>query len=106
MLKVIKLTIDMGAAVAAIGAGIAILGGAYGTGIAQAAIGSAGMGLVAEKPEQFGTALLLLVIPDCRKARAIWYSIAFTGNSRDIGDFWFRNCNIDTAWCWISIKVV
>jgi len=64
MLKVIKLTIDMGAAVAAIGAGIAILGGAYGTGIAQAAIGSAGMGLVAEKPEQFGTALLLLVIPE------------------------------------------
>jgi V/A-type H+-transporting ATPase subunit K len=61
---VIKLTIDLGAAIAAIGAGIAILGGAYGTALAQAAIGSAGMGLIAEKPEQFGTALLLLVIPE------------------------------------------
>ncbi|MCL5434023.1 MAG: ATPase [Candidatus Marsarchaeota archaeon] len=60
----IKLTIDLGTAIAAIGAGIAILGGAYGTGVAQAAIGSAGMGLIAEKPEQFGSALLLLVIPE------------------------------------------
>ncbi|MEM3781559.1 MAG: hypothetical protein QXT43_01175 [Candidatus Micrarchaeaceae archaeon] len=52
------------AAIAAIGAGLAILGGAVGTGIAQSGIGSAGMGLLAEKPDTAGQVLLFLVIPE------------------------------------------
>jgi len=56
--------IEMAAALAAIGASIAIAGGAVGTGLAQAAIGSAGMGLLAEKPETTGLVLLYLVIPE------------------------------------------
>lgn len=58
------MTLGTDAAIAAIGAGLAILGGAVGTGMAQSAIGSAGMGLVAEKPEEFGRALLFLVLPE------------------------------------------
>jgi V/A-type H+-transporting ATPase subunit K len=57
-------SITLGAAVAAIGAGIAILGGAIATGIAQAGIGSAGIGLLAEKPEEMGRVLLFLVLPE------------------------------------------
>ena len=57
-------SITLGAAVAAIGAGIAILGGAIATGIAQAGIGSAGIGLIAEKPEEMGRVLLFLVLPE------------------------------------------
>ncbi|MDE1825251.1 MAG: ATPase [Candidatus Micrarchaeota archaeon] len=56
--------VDIGAAVAAIGAGIAIAGGAIGTGVAQSAIGSAGLGLIAEKPEELGRVLLFLVLPE------------------------------------------
>lgn len=52
------------AAIAAIGAGIAIAGGAIGTGLAQSAIGAAGLGMIAEKPESIGTALLFLVLPE------------------------------------------
>ena len=52
------------AAVAAVGAGVAIMGGAIGTGVAQSAIGSAGLGLIAEKPEELGKALLFLVLPE------------------------------------------
>jgi V/A-type H+/Na+-transporting ATPase subunit K len=58
------MTLGTDAAIGAIGAGLAILGGAIGTAMAQAAIGSAGMGLVAEKPEEFGRALLFLVLPE------------------------------------------
>jgi V/A-type H+-transporting ATPase subunit K len=58
------MAIGIEAAVAAVGAGIAILGGAIGTGVAQSAIGGAGLGLVAEKPEEFGKALLFLVLPE------------------------------------------
>ena len=57
-------SITLGAAVAAIGAGIAILGGAIASGIAQAGIGSAGIGLIAEKPEEMGRVLLFLVLPE------------------------------------------
>ena len=57
-------SITLGAAVAAIGAGIDILGGAIATGIAQAGIGSAGIGLIAEKPEEMGRVLLFLVLPE------------------------------------------
>jgi V/A-type H+-transporting ATPase subunit K len=48
----------------AIGAGIAIAGGCIGTGIAQGAIGSAGMGILAEKPEEQGKILFFMVIPE------------------------------------------
>lgn len=58
------MAIGLEAAIATIGAGIAILGGAIGTGLAQAAIGSSGIGLVAEKPDQMGIALLFLVLPE------------------------------------------
>ncbi|MGC9037775.1 MAG: ATPase [Candidatus Micrarchaeia archaeon] len=56
--------IGLESAIAAIGAGLAILGGAIGTGLAQEGIGSAGMGLLAEKPESTGQVLLFLVIPE------------------------------------------
>jgi V/A-type H+/Na+-transporting ATPase subunit K len=48
----------------AIGAGIAVAGGCIGTGIAQAAIGSAGMGVLAEKPEEQGKILFFMVVPE------------------------------------------
>lgn len=53
-----------GAELAAIGAGIAIAGGAIGTGMAQSGIGSAGLGVIAEKPDSMGIALLFLVLPE------------------------------------------
>ncbi len=53
-----------GTAIAAIGAGLAILGGAIGTGIAQSAVGAAGLGMIAEKPESTGIALLFYVLPE------------------------------------------
>lgn len=58
------MTIGIDTAIAAVGAGVAILGGAVGTGIAQSAIGAAGLGLIAEKPDQLGMALLFLVLPE------------------------------------------
>ncbi len=58
------MAITLEVAIASIGAGIAIFGGALGTGIAQAGIGSAGMGLLAEKPEEIGKVILFLVIPE------------------------------------------
>ena len=58
------MAIGLESAIASIGAGLAILGGAIGTGIAQGSIGSAGIGLVAEKPDQIGLALLFLVLPE------------------------------------------
>ncbi|MGB9732754.1 MAG: ATPase [Candidatus Micrarchaeales archaeon] len=58
------MTIGMEAAIAAIGAGIAIAGGAIGTGVAQSSIGAAGLGLIAEKPNQMGIVLLFLVLPE------------------------------------------
>jgi V/A-type H+-transporting ATPase subunit K len=48
----------------AIGAGLAIGLAALGTGLAQARIGAAAIGAILEKPESFGTALILLVIPE------------------------------------------
>lgn len=58
------MAIGLEAAIASIGAGLAILGGAVGTGLAQGSIGSAGIGLIAEKPDQIGIALLFLVLPE------------------------------------------
>lgn len=48
----------------AIGAGIAVGLGAIATGIAQARIGSAGIGAIAEKPELTGRVILLVAIPE------------------------------------------
>ena len=48
----------------AIGAGLAVGLAALGTGYAQANIGSAGAGTIAEKPELTGTIILLVAIPE------------------------------------------
>ena len=45
-----------------IGAAIAFGLGAIGTGIAQSRIGAAGAGVIAEKPELFGLALVFLAL--------------------------------------------
>ncbi len=48
----------------AIAMGLAIGLAALGTGIAQARIGAASVGSVAEKPESFGMALIFLLLPE------------------------------------------
>jgi V/A-type H+-transporting ATPase subunit K len=48
----------------AIGAAIAIGLAAIATGLAQARIGSAAVGAIAEKPELTGRAILLIAIPE------------------------------------------
>jgi V/A-type H+-transporting ATPase subunit K len=48
----------------AIGAALAVGLAAFGTGIAQARIGSAGAGAIAEKPELVGSIVLLIAIPE------------------------------------------
>jgi V/A-type H+/Na+-transporting ATPase subunit K len=48
----------------ALGAGLAIGLSALATGIAQARIGAAAMGLIGEKPELAGRAILLVAIPE------------------------------------------
>jgi V/A-type H+-transporting ATPase subunit K len=48
----------------AIGAGLAVGLAALGTAYAQAHIGSAGMGVLAEKRELFGSVLILVAIPE------------------------------------------
>lgn len=45
-------------------AGIAVGLGAIGTGIAQARIGSAGVGAIAEKPELLNSVFILLALPE------------------------------------------
>jgi len=56
--------IGIGAGLALVGAGIAIAGGALGTGLAQSSIGGAIIGVLAEKPEEAGKMLIWLVIPE------------------------------------------
>jgi len=48
----------------AIGAGLAVGLTGLGTSYAQAHIGSAGAGTIAEKPELIGTVILLVAIPE------------------------------------------
>jgi V/A-type H+-transporting ATPase subunit K len=48
----------------AIGAGLAVGLAAIGTGYAQGHIGSAGAGVIAEKPELIGNVILLVAIPE------------------------------------------
>ncbi|UCE00037.1 MAG: ATPase [Chloroflexota bacterium] len=48
----------------AIGAGLAVGIAAIGTAFAQARIGAAGLGALAEKPELLGSIILLVAIPE------------------------------------------
>lgn len=48
----------------ALGAAIALGLGALGTGLAQALIGSSAAGMLAERPEQMGSAIILIAIPE------------------------------------------
>jgi V/A-type H+/Na+-transporting ATPase subunit K len=48
----------------AIGMGLAVGLSALGTGWAQSRIGPAGLGIVAEKPETLGLALIFLLLPE------------------------------------------
>ena len=54
----------MEAGIVAIGAALAVGLAALGTAIAQARIGSAGVGALAEKPELLGAVILLIAIPE------------------------------------------
>jgi V/A-type H+-transporting ATPase subunit K len=54
----------MDAGLVAIGAALAVGLAALGTGMAQARIGSAGIGALAEKPELLGSVILLIAIPE------------------------------------------
>jgi V/A-type H+-transporting ATPase subunit K len=54
----------MDAGLIAIGAGLAVGLSALATGYAQARIGAAAMGLIAEKPDLAGRAILLVAIPE------------------------------------------
>ncbi len=47
-----------------VGAGLAVGLAAIGTGLAQGRIGSAGAGVIAEKPDMVGLMILLLAIPE------------------------------------------
>lgn len=55
---------DIGIGLIAIGAGLAVGIAAVGTGIAQARIGAAGMGTLAERPDLLGAVILLIAIPE------------------------------------------
>jgi len=55
---------SIGDGLLAIGAALAIGLSAIGVGIAQASIGSAGAGTLAERPQAFGQILIYLVIPE------------------------------------------
>lgn len=54
----------MEAGLIAIGAALAVGIAAIGTAIAQARIGAAGVGALAEKPELLGAIILLIAIPE------------------------------------------
>lgn len=47
-----------------IGAGLAVGLAGIGTGLAQSGVGAGGTGALAEKPEMFGTVLILFAIPE------------------------------------------
>ena len=55
---------SLGDGLVAIGAALAVGLAAIGVGIAQASIGSAGAGTLAERPQAFGQILIYLVIPE------------------------------------------
>lgn len=47
-----------------VGAGLAMLGGAIGTGLAQSSVGASAVGVIAEKPEESSKLLLYYLIPE------------------------------------------
>ena len=55
---------DIGIGLIAIGAALAVGISALATGLAQARIGAAALGAIAEKPELAGRAILLVAIPE------------------------------------------
>lgn len=55
---------SLGGGLVAIGAGLAIGLSAIAAAIAQASIGGAGAGVLAERPEAFGQILIYIVIPE------------------------------------------
>ena len=57
-------SLELGPGLIAIGAGLAVGLGALGTAWAQAAIGAAGLGLIAEKDGKEGQVLLFLALPE------------------------------------------
>lgn len=59
-----KREITTGIGLLGIGAGLAVGASAFGTGFAQAKIGAAGVGAMAEKPELRGMVILLVAIPE------------------------------------------
>ena len=58
------MVVDIGTGLLGLGAGIAILGGAIGAGMAEKEIGAAAIGAMAEKEELFSKGLILTVIPE------------------------------------------
>lgn len=58
------MVVDFGTGLIAVGAGLAVVGGAIGTGYAQGNIGAAGMGLLAERENAFGQVIILLALPE------------------------------------------
>jgi V/A-type H+/Na+-transporting ATPase subunit K len=62
--EAVAVGLTLGEGLLGIGAGLAIGLAAIGVGIAQAAIGSAGAGTLAERPQAFGQILIYLVIPE------------------------------------------
>ena len=58
------MSIDLGTGLGLIAAGLAVAGGAFATAWAQSTIGSAGMGLLAEKDGKEGNVLIFLAIPE------------------------------------------
>jgi V/A-type H+-transporting ATPase subunit K len=55
---------EIGLGLKAIGVALAVGISAIGTGMAQGRIGSAGAGVLAEKPELLGSIILLVAIPE------------------------------------------
>ncbi|HWP57646.1 MAG TPA: hypothetical protein VNL14_07155 [Candidatus Acidoferrales bacterium] len=55
---------DLTTGLLAIGAGLAVGLAALATGLAQGRIGSAGVGALTEKPELFGSILIMLALPE------------------------------------------
>lgn len=56
--------VDFGPGLIAIGAGLAVGLAALGTAMAQASIGAAGLGLMAEKDGKEGQVLIMLALPE------------------------------------------
>ncbi len=56
--------VDLGPGLIAVGAGLAVGLAALGTAMAQASIGAAGLGLMAEKDGKEGQVLIMLALPE------------------------------------------